>query len=114
MRINGRIVWLDYAKAILIYLMVVCHCGTTESVATIVYAFHMPAFFIVSGYLYRPHKWFSSLKSFLVPLAFYSVISFIIYAIPKLLRGQFDSSFLIERTIMPFFCMNNPCLPSNY
>ena len=114
MRINGRIVWLDYAKAILIYLMVVCHCGTTESVATIVYAFHMPAFFIVSGYLYRPHKWFSSLKSFLVPLAFYSVISFIIYAIPKLLRGQFDPSFLFERTIMPFVCIKIPYLPSNY
>ena len=51
---------------------------------------------------------------FLVPLVFYSVISFIIYAIPKLLRGQFDPSFLFERMVMPFFCMNNQSLPSNY
>lgn len=113
MKVSERIVWVDYAKSILIYLMVVCHCGTLEGIAQIVYAFHMPAFFIVSGYLFRPHKWYSSLKSFLIPLVFYSSINFIIYVIPKAMRGQFDSSYLFERAVMPFFYMKSTNIPED-
>lgn len=106
MKANKRIAWVDSAKAILIYLMVICHCGAPEYQQTLIYSFHMPAFFIISGYLYRPHKWYQSIKSFIIPLFFYSCINFIIYLIPKLIKGTFDSQFLFRRTVFPFFITN--------
>lgn len=48
---------LDIAKGIAISLMVVGHCYSSwTSVSTLIYAFHMPFFFIASGMLYGS-KW---------------------------------------------------------
>lgn len=48
---------LDFAKGIAIILMVVGHCYSTENIILqLIYAFHMPFFFIVSGMLYSD-KW---------------------------------------------------------
>ena len=48
-----RLSWIDYAKVICIYLMVVCHAGLKGMGDNLIYQFHIPAFFIISGYLFR-------------------------------------------------------------
>lgn len=48
---NKRINYLDVAKGILIITVIVSHSSC--SVAQYMYWFHMPAFFIISGLLYR-------------------------------------------------------------
>lgn len=98
-----RIVWIDWAKAILIYLMVVGHCFPVDWENQLIYAFHMPAFFIISGYLYRPHHWLKTLKAFLIPIAFFSCVNFIIYAVPKLIKGTFMTDNLVARVFVPFW-----------
>lgn len=98
-----RIVWIDWAKAILIYLMVVGHCFPVAWENQLIYAFHMPAFFIISGYLYHPHKWTKTLRSFLVPILFFSSVNFLIYTLPKLLKGSFSTVHLAERMLVPFW-----------
>lgn len=52
--------WIDYAKAISIFMIVYCHSldtSTAPSILTIINqwgcAFHVPVFFILSGYLFR-------------------------------------------------------------
>lgn len=100
---NRRIVWIDWAKTILIYLMVVGHCLPAPWESTLIYAFHMPAFFIISGYLYRQHNWWRTVKSFVVPVAFFSAINFVIYAIPKIFKGTFNTENLFEKLIIPFW-----------
>lgn len=60
------IVWLDYSRFIGIFLVVFCHslptiAGWDEywpagTLWDYIYLFHMPLFFIVSGYLYRQGK----------------------------------------------------------
>lgn len=48
--------WIDAARGILILLVVIGHSGQTYSrfnYALYIYLFHMPAFFILSGYLYK-------------------------------------------------------------
>ena len=57
------IVWLDYSRFIGIFLVVFCHSFPTipgwievrpvKAIWDYVYLFHMPLFFIVSGYLYK-------------------------------------------------------------
>lgn len=42
---------IDYAKFIGIYLMILCHAGFQNQLTVWIYAFHMPLFFILSGYV---------------------------------------------------------------
>ena len=107
-----RLVWVDWAKAILIYLMVVGHCFPVSWENKLIYAFHMPAFFIISGYLYRPHHWLKTLKAFLIPIAFYSCVNLIIYAVPKLITGAFVADNLVMRVLLPFWG-GNYVIPDN-
>lgn len=104
---NNRIIWIDWAKALLIYLMVVGHCFPVKWQGQLIYAFHMPAFFIISGFLYHHHDWKKTLKSFLVPILFFSTINFFIYALPKLIKGTFSTNHLLERILVPFWGSGN-------
>lgn len=74
-----RIHWVDYTKAVAIWLMVVCHFGLRPwELSRWIYIFHMPAFFFVSGYLDKGapltfalfKKYF---RQILVPYFFFSV-----------------------------------------
>ena len=62
MSIN-RIDWIDASKTILIVLVVIGHSRLESSnpfIVNLIYGFHMPVFFILSGYLLRPcHDWTS-------------------------------------------------------
>lgn len=97
-----RIVWIDWAKAILIFLMVLGHNFPVRWQYDIIYAFHMPAFFIISGYLYHQHSWKRTLKSFGIPVMAFSLLNLAIYMLPKILRGKMDFSDLAARILLPF------------
>ena len=44
---------LDIAKGITIILMVIAHCYSTNNcILTLIYGFHMPAFFMISGIIF--------------------------------------------------------------
>lgn len=69
-----RITWIDWSKVICIYLMVVCHAGQEGLILNMSYQFHMPAFFIISGFLFKPRDIPNELKSFGVPIAFLGIV----------------------------------------
>lgn len=46
-----RGVWIDYAKAIGIYLVILGHIPVTADIKWAIYGIHMPLFFIISGIL---------------------------------------------------------------
>ena len=48
-----RNIAIDLAKGVCIILMVVGHAGAPEWLGRTIYIFHMPAFFVVSGYLFN-------------------------------------------------------------
>ena len=48
--------WIDYLKAIAIYLVILGHLPDELHIKWGIYLFHMPLFFIISGYLYKPRK----------------------------------------------------------
>ena len=47
-----RIVWLDVAKGMAIILMVLGHSGLPSVINSFIFAFHMPFFFVASGFLW--------------------------------------------------------------
>lgn len=66
--------WVDWAKVLLIFFVIVGHAGNTGFSQDLIYSFHMPAFFVISGYLYHPKDWKKTCKRLLIPVAFYSAI----------------------------------------
>lgn len=52
-RTGGRNFALDIAKGLCIVLMVIGHSGAPEWLHDLIYVFHMPCFFIISGILFR-------------------------------------------------------------
>lgn len=50
----ARLEWVDVAKGIGIILVVTGHVWTRGPVRDLIYAFHMPLFFLLSGYMSRP------------------------------------------------------------
>ena len=60
---NKRIDYLDTCKGILIILVVIGHAIEIVDVEhycyliKLIYSFHMPAFFIISGFLFNSDKW---------------------------------------------------------
>ena len=47
---KDRIIWLDIAKGIAIILMVIGHSSIPQSLSNFIWSFHMPLFFIASGW----------------------------------------------------------------
>ena len=62
-RNNKRIEWIDVAKAIAIILVGVGHYSCPQWLLVWIYAFHMPLFFILSGYTFNVDRY--NFKSFI-------------------------------------------------
>lgn len=75
-----RLPQIDIAKAILIILVVIGHTHFTYS--KYIYWFHMPCFFIISGYLLKPQdiRYFFKKKSisYFIPLFLFGVIDLLL------------------------------------
>src|SRR4030065_2778158 len=54
MKTEPRIAWIDHAKALGIIFVVIGHTtGLPVFVMNVIYSFHMPLFFFLSGYLLK-------------------------------------------------------------
>ena len=70
-----RIAYIDAAKAICIFLMVVGHWTNVGWLKVYIYAFHMPTMFVISGFLYKPHSWKKTVVAFSIPLLCFSLLN---------------------------------------
>lgn len=76
----NRIEWLDIAKATAIILMVLGHTSIPNSLSNFIWTFHMPLFFIASGWTINWGKYsiikfsITKAKTLLVPFVVYSVV----------------------------------------
>ena len=48
-----RIDWINIAKGLGILAVILGHCHLPEKVWNSIYSWHMPIFFVISGYFYR-------------------------------------------------------------
>ena len=73
-RPSSRLDWLDIAKGIAAFFVILGHTVSNESVARdLIFSFHMPLFFIFAGYTFRKKAWrdllSSSFKRLIIPYA---------------------------------------------
>ena len=51
-----RLIWLDIAKGIAILLVIIGHMGIPRTMSNIIYSFHMPFFFLMSGFMFSTNR----------------------------------------------------------
>ena len=96
-----RIEWVDVSKVLVIWLMVLGHIlektGLDAVVRNMIYSFHMPFFFFISGLLYKNKTssfWqftIANVKSLLIPYVFLRLCSLTLL-IPYILFTSLDVS----------------------
>ncbi len=91
---NSRLEYVDVAKGIGIICTIIGHTFTGTMTARVIYTFHMPMFFFISGYLYHEKKtkdlFAKSVKRLLVPY-FTTCLCFLgYYVIDKILTDNID------------------------
>ena len=80
---QSRIAYIDLYRGIGIILMIALHVGFGKTLDHIVHAFHMPMFFFVSGYFFKPGRsagsfFASKIKGLLIP---YVVFTCLLYGL---------------------------------
>ena len=97
-----RFDYIDIAKGFGILMVVWAHILITGWTHQMIYAFHMPLFFLLSGLLFQKEK-FGSFKAFiirrakrlLIPYVIYSVATWILWAVFRYLRhDEVDSYYM--------------------
>ncbi|OZG61320.1 acyltransferase [Bifidobacterium lemurum] len=102
----GRIAWVDYGKGFAMILVFWGHTLCPDMVRDFFYAFHMPLFFFLSGYVFSV-KHYNSLKAFvikrirtlLIPGFVFGVVTIIIVYINGMIIGEPYSFSLIQYLI---------------
>lgn len=85
---NNRITWIDFAKGIGMILVIMGHGIPSEIFSMYLHAFHMPLFFIISGYLTKDvsEKTVGKVirgkaKALLIPYSFFGVFTYIFWLV---------------------------------
>lgn len=78
-RVKKRLAWIDWAKAICIFTMVMGHCWCPSPLVNLIYSFHMPALFFLSGYLFKPLPIKQNILSLYVPVLVISSINLLFW-----------------------------------
>lgn len=100
----GRVKWIDIAKGLLILCVIVGHTIGRESIFFhFIFSFHMPAFFILSGWTSH-HKTNSDLVSSLIRRLLLPYVALaLVWNVPQLLIN--NSSLSFEALSSLFFCI---------
>ena len=88
-----RIEWIDEAKGIGIVLVMLGHCCLHRNFCFWFYAFHMPLFFILSGYTFSGKGKFADylkkkIRTLLVPYMFFVIITMCCNGVLAVIHGN--------------------------
>lgn len=99
---NKRIIWIDWAKSIGIFIVVLCHIPQYSTLEKSFFcSFQMPLFFLLSGYLYTvPQGGFkSTLKKYwttlIIPYLWFQIIFFPYWLIVQKIDGYLFTPYSI-------------------
>lgn len=86
---SQRFIFIDYCKTIAIILVLLGHKDTplSDKSIDVIYTFHMPLFFFISGFLFKRYDWITQLqrmkKGIVTPLFFFIFFSYITLYAPR-------------------------------
>lgn len=110
----NRINWIDWAKILLIYFVVVAHYGNIPTIAhDMIGGFHMPAFFMISGYLHKPisakESLYKNFRRLIVPAILFSCLCWVFYLLLHIVKGDsFDFDEWLIKPLRGFIFYDRP------
>jgi fucose 4-O-acetylase-like acetyltransferase len=108
--VKKRIEWIDISKGIAILLVLLGHTLTSDSrMWQIIYSFHMPLFFLLAGYTFKPKAFKDILQASALRLLVPYLICFVlITSIALLWQSSFSLDWLIPQLKAIFFASAIP------
>lgn len=97
---NKHLYWIDFAKVIGLYLMVLGHGNmVSDDLRCYIYSFHMPLFFVISGlfakdYIERIPVIKGSFKTLMIPYICLNAVCLIFFSLLELYKGTFSIGLL--------------------
>lgn len=94
---NSRESYIDVVRGLAIILVVLGHLGIPITINSFIYGFHMPLFFLLSGYLYTASKWADT------PFFQFARLKARAYLLPYVLFGSINlvTNFFMEYMQLP-------------
>ena len=96
MAVRQRLTWIDWCKSIAIYLVILGHLPLQEQPNHFIYLWHMPLFFMISGYLFKRSPLKDEVRkcaySLLLPYLIYNVF----YMLPLPHGGEFKQQYIVH------------------
>lgn len=100
---NQRLDWIDFARGAGVLLVIIGHAGISLLPKYVIYGFHVPLFFIISGICFsvKPEDKFltfllKKIKTILIPYFFVSFIWMIFDTASAAISGDFSFDFLFN------------------
>ena len=106
---QSRIDWIDYSKAFLITLVVFAHCPCVPyTLDVLICGFHMPAFFIISGYLHKCQAdsckcVLKNCRKLIVPALLFSSLCYIFWLLKFLSNSVYSTKECILKPLLGLF-----------
>ena len=103
---NARIEWLDVAKGFGAFFVVLGHTlSTGSSMRGLIFSFHMPLFFILSGYTFKQKDWRENLRSSFKRLVVPYILLFLVWNVPHYLMSAQEVTLnnVIHLVLCAFF-----------
>lgn len=106
---SERIEWIDVAKGIGALLVIIGHMVRNEMVNIVIYAFHMPLFFFLSGVTFYGKKGFKNFiskkfKAIIIPYLIFSIPVFAYYCAWIIKDNTDVLTSIFERFVGIFIC----------
>lgn len=109
---NKRDDVFDVMKGIAILAMVIGHSTIPKLLERFIFVWHMPLFFLVSGYFYKPKPIEEyvrkNARQLLLPYFFTSVVLILLTAVKYLATGKGDTLNIVIAAIVGNGTVNNP------
>lgn len=104
---SNRIEAFDIAKGLGILIMVMGHTGFGTTFDKLIHTFHMPLFFFISGYFYRPNK-SSNFKTYLLHQINVLIVPYVVFVLfYQVLHYIYTGEWTVEYFIKSMFSSNH-------
>lgn len=113
-----RVEWIDICKAFTVYLMVLAHVGVTKNIDIFIHSFHMPLFFVLSGFCFNEVKYNklvvlikSRFKTLIIPYIIFGTGLFMFWNICLMILNRKDEMQPLTSLLASMFWINTRAKP---
>ena len=107
---NNRTTWIDISKGIGIILVIIGHTSIPNFLTILIFSFHMPLFFVISGFLFNKKKYLDNFSNFIYKKSSTLLWPFYTFSLLTILINYTNSSLIINNENLTNLILGNDSL----